>query len=156
MNFDRAAGAFKQPGNALNILLPLLRLRDPAELEMSRLHPRQRVLLRRFLKNALVRFKFSRDRNAKLWVTRKQLSPSSSLQLILVHFSKIRKVSDEGARDFMFDVGDGQRDNVAVRLTRSRREQISLLTTPASANYSIISSRNTERDCASHLFHAYN
>lgn len=65
MNFDRAAGAFKQPGNALNVLLALLRLRDPSELEMSRLEPKKRVQLRRFLKNAIVRFKFSRDQNNK-------------------------------------------------------------------------------------------
>lgn len=39
--------------------------------------------------------------------------------LSLIHISKIRKVSDEGARDFMFDVGDGQKDNVAVSTERS-------------------------------------
>lgn len=38
--------------------------------------------------------------------------------LLILEFcicSKIRKISDEGARDFMFDVSEGQRDNVAVR-----------------------------------------
>lgn len=65
MNFDRAAGAFKQSGNAIQVLMELLRIRDVRDLELSRMPPRPRVIFKRFLKNVNVAFKFSRDPNAK-------------------------------------------------------------------------------------------
>lgn len=65
MNFDRAAGAFKQSGNSINILLQVLRLRDPRDLEIERMQPRNRILLKRFLKNLTVALRFARDANAK-------------------------------------------------------------------------------------------
>jgi hypothetical protein len=65
MNFDRAAGAFKQPGNAIKVLLALFKMRDPRDLELARMPPRARIQMRRFLKNLTVRFKYMRDPNAK-------------------------------------------------------------------------------------------
>lgn len=65
MNFDRAAGAFKQSGNAINVLLQLLRLRDPRDLEVGRMDGKHRVFFKRFLKNLTVAFKYSLDPHAK-------------------------------------------------------------------------------------------
>lgn len=100
MNFDRAAGAFKQSGNSINVLLQVLSLRDPRDLELDRMEPRKRILLKRFLKNLTVALRFSRNANAKY---------------------KIRRISDKGARDFVFDLDEGKKSDVATYIEERYR-----------------------------------
>lgn len=64
MNFDRAAGAFKQSGNAIDILLKLIGRNDPRELDLSRMPPREKLKVTRFLKNLTITLKF-RNPDAK-------------------------------------------------------------------------------------------
>ena len=65
MNFDRASGAFKQSGRAVDVLLTYMQRRDPRDLELARMAPKLRVRMKRFLKNLSVKLVFSRDPNAK-------------------------------------------------------------------------------------------
>ena len=65
MNIDRASGAFKQSGRAVDVLLTYMQRRDPRDLELSRMAPKLRVRMKRFLKNLSVKLMFSRDPNAK-------------------------------------------------------------------------------------------
>lgn len=56
MNFDRAAGAFKSPGNPVQVMLQVMGKLDPRDLELSRLRPPRNVSkFKRFLKKLVVR-----------------------------------------------------------------------------------------------------
>lgn len=68
MNFDRAAGIFKQPGNAVRVLQAVFGIRDPRGLELARMEYPQALVFKRFLKGVTVGLGIWRDRNAKLLV----------------------------------------------------------------------------------------
>lgn len=103
MNFDRASGAFKQSGRAVDVLLTYMQWRDPRDLEPARMAPKLRVRMKRFLKNLSVKLVFSRDPNAKY---------------------KIRGVSDESAANYLFETEPGRQMNVAQYISQKYNYQI--------------------------------
>jgi hypothetical protein len=64
MNFDRGAGAFKCSGRAVDFIFYYRVLRDPHDLELSRMPGRMRPRVKRFLTNLVVRLpELRRDPN---------------------------------------------------------------------------------------------
>ena len=64
MNFDRGAGAFKQSGNIIAISLNFIGRRDPRDLQLSRMPPRERLRYTRFIKGLIVNLQFARTQGA--------------------------------------------------------------------------------------------
>lgn len=69
LNFDTAAGCFKQSGSLITAALKFLGRRDPRDLVLSRMPPREKTKVSRFIKNSQVKLSVSRDPNAQLLVS---------------------------------------------------------------------------------------